>query len=134
MTSASKEFLYSLGDMLFHGIGLDLVGGAGGGQNNAQLKVTAIGGGFLFMSCTTIDYQSTAVTNMNGQVGPVGEAASGGYGGAAGGIAWFAAHTYTHSPASSGTVKVDGGAGSAGGVARGAGGAGGAGDKEVFTY
>jgi hypothetical protein len=135
MTAASKNYLYGLGSSLFSGAGYRDIGGAGGGSNFAQNLAIAEGGGALFLSCTTIDFQSTAVANMSGQAGPAFDApATGGYGGAAGGIAWFAAHTYTHSPATTGTVNVAGGAAGAGGVGAGAGGVGGAGDKEVFTY
>ena len=134
MTPASKEFLYSLGYTLFQGLGFLDIGGSGGGSNFGQLQFLAKGGASLFLNCMTMDYRSTAVTTLTGENGSAGEATKGGYGGAAGGIAWFAAHTYTHSPASTGTINLAGGVGGAGGVGAGNGGAGHVGDKEVFTY
>jgi hypothetical protein len=117
-------------------------GGAGGGAanpfdcHNAQPGNGGCAGAGLILVCREIDFQATAVVDLRGQdgfAGAAGPGAGGGGGGGGGGYFFSYAIAYIHSPANSGTVRLDGGAGGAGGDSTaGAGGTGSAGWSRYF--
>jgi hypothetical protein len=115
-------------------------GGAGAGAanpfncHNAQPGNGGCAGAGLVLACRKIDFQSTAIVDLRGQDGFAGAAGpNGGGGGGGGGYFVTYAIAYIHSPASSGTVLLDGGAGgAAGGSTAGAGGRGSAGWSRYY--
>ncbi|GEM_PF-5254781 len=115
-------------------------GGAGAGAanpfdcHNAQPGNGGCGGAGLVLVCREIDFQSTAIVDLRGQDGFAGAAGpNGGGGGGGGGYFFTYAIAYIHSPANSGTVLLDGGAGGAsGGITAGAGGGGSAGWSRYY--
>lgn len=117
-------------------------GGAGAGAanpfdcHNAEPGNGGCAGAGLILACREIDFQATAVVDLRGQdgfAGAAGSGAGGGGGGGGGGYFFSYAIAYIHSPASSGAVLLDGGAGGAGGDSTaGAGGTGSAGWSRSF--
>lgn len=114
-------------------------GGAGAGAadpfncHNAEPGNGGCGGAGLVLVCREIDFQSSAVVDMRGHDGFAGAAGAGGGGGGGGGYFFSYAIAYIHSPASSGTVLLDGGhGGAAGDGTAGAGGKGSAGWSKFF--
>ncbi len=117
-------------------------GGAGAGAvnpfdcHNAQPGNGGCGGAGLILICREIDFQSTAMVDLRGQdgfAGSPGPGAGAGGGGGGGGYFFTYALAYVHSPASSGTVLLNGGAGGAGGDSTaGAGGQGSSGWSRYF--
>jgi hypothetical protein len=90
-------------------------------------------GGGLVLVCREIDFQSTAVVDLRGQAGFAGSTGNGGGGGGGGGFFFTYALAYIHSPASTGTVLLSGGAGGAAGdSSAGAGGSGSIGWSRFF--
>ncbi len=100
-------------------------GGAGAGAanpfdcHNAQPGNGGCGGGGVVLVCREIDFQATAIVDLRGQDGFAGAsgpgAGAGGGGGGGGGYFFTYAIAYIHSPANSGSVRLEGGAGGAGG-------------------
>jgi hypothetical protein len=117
-------------------------GGAGAGAaspfdcHNAQPGNGGCAGAGLILVCREIDFRASAVVDLRGQngfAGSPGPGAGGGGGGGGGGYFFTYAIAYVHSPASSGTVLLAGGAGGAGGDSTaGAGGNGSAGWSRYF--
>lgn len=117
-------------------------GGAGAGAanpfdcHNAQPGNGGCSGAGLILACKEIDFQPTAIVDLRGQdgfAGAAGPGAGAGGGGGGGGFFFTYAIAYIHSPANSGTVRVDGGAGGSGGdTTAGAGGRGSAGWSRFF--
>jgi hypothetical protein len=112
-------------------------GGGAGASNpfdchNAQPGNGGCGGAGLVLICKEIDFQATALVDLRGQDGFAG-ASGGGGGGGGGGFFFTYAIAYVHSPASSGTILLDGGLGGAGGgSSAGAGGGGSTGWSRFF--
>ncbi|HKD68001.1 MAG TPA: hypothetical protein VKB84_14240 [Candidatus Binataceae bacterium] len=117
-------------------------GGAGAGAvnpfdcHNAQPGNGGCAGAGLVLACREIDFQATAVVDLRGQdgfAGAPGPGAGGGGGGGGGGYFFSYAIAYIHSPATTGTVLLNGGIGGAGGDSTtGAGGIGSAGWSRFF--
>jgi hypothetical protein len=102
--------------------------------HNAQPGNGGCAGAGLILVCRETDFQATAVVDLRGQDGFAGAPGPGAGGGGGGGGYFFSyAIAYIHSPANSGTVRLDGGVGGAGGDSTaGAGGMGSAGWSRFF--
>lgn len=104
--------------------------------HNAQPGNGGCGGAGLILACREIDFQASAVVDLRGQdgfAGAAGPGAGAGGGGGGGGYFFTYAIAYIHSPAASGTVRLDGGTGGAGGDSTaGAGGRGSTGWSRFF--
>jgi hypothetical protein len=141
LVSAIKTFVLDEIVGVFDSSG-GMPGGAGAGAadpfncHNAEPGNGGCAGAGLVLVCTKIDFQSSAVVDLRGQNGFAGAAggpAGAGGGGGGGGYFFTYAIAYLHSPANSGTVRLDGGLGGAGGdVTAGAGGKGSAGWSKFF--
>src|SRR5262249_61492942 len=105
---------------------------------NAQPGNGGCAGAGLVLACREIDFQATAVVDLRGQdgfAGAPGPGAGGGGGGGGGGYFFSYAIAYIHSPATTGTLLLNGGIGGAGGDSTtGAGGIGSAGGGGGFFF
>jgi hypothetical protein len=118
-----KTFVLDAMISLFDSSGA-MPGGAGAGAadpfncHNAEPGNGGCGGAGVVLVCREIDFQASAVVDLRGQdgfAGASGASAGAGGGGGGGGYFFTYAIAYIHSPANTGTVKLDGGQGGAGG-------------------
>jgi hypothetical protein len=123
LSDAIQTFVLDAMDSLFDSAG-GMPGGAGAGTanpfdcHNAGPGNGGCAGAGLILVCRKIDFQSSAAVDLRGQdgfAGAAGTPAIAGGGGGGGGFFLTYAIAYLHSPANTGTVKLDGGAGGAGG-------------------